>query len=108
MSHPSCVDRGRRQDYSKGFRLFFLDLCAKHPDVAIETMAEASAVPLGALKDWLRTPAFAVRLGGRVDIFTFTKTWEAVRGKKLTLERLGSLDDLAHEMKRRLDARGAL
>lgn len=58
MSHPGCVDRGRRQSYAQGFRRFVLDLCAKHPDVAVETMAEAIAVPLGTLKDWLRTPAF--------------------------------------------------
>lgn len=57
MSHPGCVDRGRRQSYSKGFRRFVLDLCAKHPEVAVETMADAIAVPLGTLKDWLRTPA---------------------------------------------------
>jgi hypothetical protein len=57
MSHPGCVDRGRRQSYAQGFRRFVLDLCAKHPDVAVETMAEAIAVPLGTLKDWLRTPA---------------------------------------------------
>ncbi len=59
MSHPGCVDRGRRQSYAKGFRRFVLELCAKHPDVAVETMADAIAVPLGTLKDWLRTPAAA-------------------------------------------------
>jgi hypothetical protein len=57
MSHPGCVDRGRRQSYAQGFRRFVLELCAKHPDVAVETMAEVIAVPLGTLKDWLRTPA---------------------------------------------------
>lgn len=57
MSHPGCVDRGRRQSYAHGFRRFVLELCAKHPDVAVETMAEAIAVPLGTLKDWLRAPA---------------------------------------------------
>jgi transposase-like protein len=57
MSHPGCVDRGQRQSYAHGFRRFVLDLCAKHPGVAVETMAEAIAVPLGTLKDWLRAPA---------------------------------------------------
>jgi len=57
MSHPGCVDRGRRQSYGQGFRCFVLELCEKHPDVAVETMADAIAVPLGTLKDWLRTPA---------------------------------------------------
>jgi hypothetical protein len=56
MSHPGCVDRGRRQSYAQGFRRFVLDLCAKNPDVAVETMAGAMAVPLGTLKDWLRSP----------------------------------------------------
>jgi hypothetical protein len=59
MTHPGCVDRGRRQSYALGFRRFVLDLCAKHSDVAVETMADAIAVPLGTLKDWLRTPASA-------------------------------------------------
>lgn len=58
MSHPGCVDRGRRQSYSQGFRRFVLDLCTKHPDVAVETMAAAIVIPLGTLKDWLRAPAF--------------------------------------------------
>lgn len=57
MSHPGCVDRGRRQSYAQGFRRFVLDLCAKHQGIAVETMAEAIEVPLGTLKDWLRTPA---------------------------------------------------
>lgn len=56
MSHPGCVDRGRRQSYAEGFRRFIIDLCAKHPDVEVVTMADAIAVPLGTLKDWLPTP----------------------------------------------------
>jgi hypothetical protein len=59
MSHPGCVDRGRRQSYAQGFRRFVLELCAKHSSVAVETMADAIAVPLGTLKDWLRTPVSA-------------------------------------------------
>jgi nucleoside-diphosphate-sugar epimerase len=42
--------------------------------------------------------------GDRMDVLTFAKTWEEVKGKKLTLERLGSLDDLEAETKRRLGA----
>ena len=56
MSHPGCVDRGRRQRYAQCFRRFVLELCAKHPDVDVETMAAAISVPLGTLKDWLRVP----------------------------------------------------
>lgn len=56
MRHPGCVDRGVRQRYSRDFRLFVLDLCTKHPEVDVETMAVAAMVPLGTLKDWLRAP----------------------------------------------------
>lgn len=40
--------------------------------------------------------------GDRMDVLTFAKTWEAARGEPLTLERLGSLEDLERETKRRL------
>jgi nucleoside-diphosphate-sugar epimerase len=40
--------------------------------------------------------------GDRMDVLTFARTWEAARGKHLTLERLGSLDDLERETRRRL------
>jgi nucleoside-diphosphate-sugar epimerase len=42
--------------------------------------------------------------GDRMDILTFAKTWEAKRGGKLSLERLGSLEDLERETQRRLTA----
>ena len=92
MGHPGCVDRGRRQSYAQGFRRFILDLCAKHPDVAVETMAEASAVPLGTLKDWLRSPVSvptavtdekptddAPTVDDRVDVLRFKSVIEAWR-----------------------------
>jgi hypothetical protein len=56
MGHPGCVDRGRRQSYSQGFRCFVLELCTKHPNIEVDTMAQAISVPLGTLKDWLRAP----------------------------------------------------
>lgn len=56
MGHPGCVDRGRRQSYSQGFRCFVLELCTKHPGIEVDTMAQAISVPLGTLKDWLRAP----------------------------------------------------
>ena len=40
--------------------------------------------------------------GERMDVLTFAKTWETARGKKLALERLGSLEELDRETKRRL------
>jgi hypothetical protein len=42
--------------------------------------------------------------GDRMDILTFAQTWEQARGKELTLERLGSLEDLERETQRRLAA----
>jgi len=40
--------------------------------------------------------------GDRMDILTFARTWGAARRKELSLERLGSLEDLERETKRRL------
>ena len=60
MRHPGCVDRSVRQRYSDGFRRFVLDLCTEHLVVEVEAMAAAVAVPVGTLKDWLRTPRAAV------------------------------------------------
>ena len=56
MRHPGCVDRSVRQRYSRDFRLFVVDLCAEHSEVDVESMAAATAVPVGTLKDWLRAP----------------------------------------------------
>jgi len=58
MGHPGCVRRGEaRQHYSDAFRRFVLDLRAEHEGVEIEVFAEAMGLPLGTLKDWLRSPA---------------------------------------------------
>jgi nucleoside-diphosphate-sugar epimerase len=40
--------------------------------------------------------------GERMDALTFAATWERVHGRKASVERLGSLDDLAREAQRRL------
>ena len=58
MAHPGCVEGGDvRQHYSDAFRRFVLDLRAEHDSVEVEAFADATDVPLGTLKDWLRTPA---------------------------------------------------
>ena len=58
MAHPGCVHRGAaRQQYSDGFRRFVVELRAEHAMVEIETFAEATCLPLGTLKDWLRSSA---------------------------------------------------
>ncbi len=57
MAHAGCVRHGElRQHYSDGFRRFVLDLRAEHHSVEIEAFAEATRLPLGTLKDWLRSP----------------------------------------------------
>lgn len=57
MKHPGCVERGKlRQHYADGFRCFVIELCAEHQALEIEVLAEAAGVPLGTLKDWLRSP----------------------------------------------------
>jgi hypothetical protein len=57
MGHPGCVHRNLvRQQYSDGFRRFVVDLRAEHTAVEIEAFAEATDIPLGTLKDWLRSP----------------------------------------------------
>lgn len=55
MQNPGCVHRrARRQCYSDVFRAFLLELFEKHPKMPIEAFAQATEVPLGTLKDWLR------------------------------------------------------
>lgn len=60
MQHPGSVSvRGNRRSYSDCFRRFAVGLFA--PDaparaMAIEQAADAIGVPLGTLKDWLRSP----------------------------------------------------
>jgi hypothetical protein len=59
--HPGAVrDKGFRKAYSDGFRLFVLELLARHDDVPLEDFAAATALPMGTLKDWLRGGAVAV------------------------------------------------
>lgn len=58
MAHPACVRRGpARQHYSDAFRRFVVELRAEHAALAVEAFAEATDLPLGTLKDWLRTKA---------------------------------------------------
>ena len=58
LSHPGCVQRGaQRQHYSDGIRRFVVELRAEHEALALETFAEAVEIPLGTLKDWLRSAA---------------------------------------------------
>lgn len=57
MEHPGCVDRGAaRNRYSDGFRHFVLGLHEQDTSVALDILSEATGVPLGTLRDWLRHP----------------------------------------------------
>lgn len=53
--HPGCVVAGDgRSRYSVDFRRFILELFEAHRDITVEELADASTIPLGTLKDWLR------------------------------------------------------
>jgi hypothetical protein len=57
MEHPGCVDRGpRRNRYAESFRRFVLELRAEHSAVDLDAFARDVGVPVGTLKDWLRSP----------------------------------------------------
>jgi hypothetical protein len=68
MEHPGCVHgTPDRRRYGDAFRRFVLDLRERHADVDVETFADAILVPLGTLKDWLRTGADAPDDNGALD-----------------------------------------
>ncbi|MFC1612006.1 hypothetical protein ACFL6C_13675 [Myxococcota bacterium] len=53
--HPGCVVAGDdRRSYSVDFRQFILEFLAAHRDITVEGFANASTIPLGTIKDWLR------------------------------------------------------
>jgi hypothetical protein len=55
IEHPGCVTtRGRRRRPSDGYRRFILELAEEHDDLDLAVFAEAVAVPLPTLRDWLR------------------------------------------------------
>lgn len=57
MEHPGCVDRGaQRNRYAESFRRFVLELRAEHDAVDLDAFARDIGVPIGTLKDWLRSP----------------------------------------------------
>jgi hypothetical protein len=55
--HPGCVSEPTsRCSYSDAFQLFVLDLVERHPDIELAAIASQIRIPLGTLKDWLRSP----------------------------------------------------
>lgn len=71
------------------------------------TYEDTARFTAAAALDDRRVPEHLFVSGDRADVLAFSRIWEAGHGKKLTLERLGSLDDLAEETKRRLAAEPA-
>lgn len=68
------------------------------------TWEDTARFTAAAALDDRKVPERLFVSGDRMDVFAFAKTWEAAHGKTLTLERLGSLDELEQETKRRLAA----
>ena len=60
IAHPGCVTGSQRQRYSHRFHVFVLELC-EAPELPLQVVAEASGVPLGTLKDWMRGEPLDVR-----------------------------------------------
>ncbi len=60
MNHPGAVaGEGARRRYADGFRHFVIDLRARGAagaDLTVEQLADATGVPEGTIKDWLRLP----------------------------------------------------
>ena len=57
MGHPGCVDHGaQRNRYAESFRRFVLGLRVEHDTVDLDAFARDVGVPIGTLKDWLRSP----------------------------------------------------
>ncbi len=54
MRHPACVQSGERGHYSDHYRRFVIELRERHADVMLSEVAEALALPLGTLEDWMR------------------------------------------------------
>jgi len=57
-----------------------------------------------AALDEAEVPARLYVAGDRMDVLTFAKTWEATKGQSLTLERLGSVEDLRAELGKQLSS----
>lgn len=58
LDHPGCVHGGpEHRRYADSYRRLVLDLHQKHPDLGVEELARAVAVPLDTLRDWRRAPA---------------------------------------------------
>lgn len=66
------------------------------------TWEDTARFVAAAAIDDRKVPEHLFVAGERMDILTFARTWEAAHGLKLTLERRGSLEELAAETTRQL------
>lgn len=66
------------------------------------TWEDTAAFIAAAALDDRPVPTRLFVSGDRMDILAFAKAWESAHGRTVTLERLGSLDDLERETQRRL------
>lgn len=58
IAHPGAAAlRGRRREYSDGFRAEALQQMARHPELDRTQVAEAIRIPRATLDDWLAGPA---------------------------------------------------
>ena len=68
------------------------------------TWEDTARFTAAAATDDTAVPRHLFVAGDRMDALTFAKTWEDVRGEALTVERLGSLEELSAELQRRLSS----
>jgi nucleoside-diphosphate-sugar epimerase len=66
------------------------------------TWEDTARFTAAAAIDEAKVPAHLFVAGDRIDVLTFAKTWESIKGEKLTVERLGSLEELNAELQKRL------
>lgn len=94
MDHPGCVHGGpERRHYSGSFRRLVLDLHQKHPELGVEELARAIAVPIDTLREWLRAPVLpgpeeletdpTAWAAGSLHVQTVLAEWERWEGKFL-------------------------
>ncbi|MDP6943216.1 MAG: hypothetical protein QF464_03620 [Myxococcota bacterium] len=71
MDHPGCVHGSpQRHRYSSGFHRFVLELWERHTELGLAPFAEATLIPPGTLKDWVRGGRDAVADLERVNLAT--------------------------------------
>lgn len=92
IEHPGSVtSNGRRRNYSDGYRRFVLEQVEEHNGLDYSAVADAVAVPLPTLRDWLRgerpgasspdDETIALQDAASAQIETVIHEWKRWRGK---------------------------